>query len=106
MRVSEFCQICGHSYKEHMHLTYDLVRVPLEKLNEEVNQKLNANRGEKKTKESRIEIIDNQIQKMKEEKTKLFETSAKFGSFLKQNAILPYNDVILEYFKISINQVK
>ena len=106
MGGSEFCQKCGHSYKEHMHLTYDLVRVPLEKLNEEVNQKLNANRGEKKTKESRIKIIDNQIQKMKEEKTKLFETSAKFGSFLKQNAILPYNDVILEYFKISINQVK
>ena len=43
MRVSEFCQICGHSYKEHT---------------EEVNQILNANRGEKKTKESRIEIID------------------------------------------------
>ena len=35
MRVSEFCQICGHSYKEHT---------------EEVNQILNANRGEKKTK--------------------------------------------------------
>ena len=60
MRVSEFCQKCRHSYREHMHLKYDLVRVPLEKLNEEVNQKLNANRGEKKTKESRTEISDNQ----------------------------------------------
>ena len=99
------CQQCGHSYKEHMHLTYDLIRVPLEKLNDEVNRKLNANRGEKKTKEDRIKIIDEEIKKMKEEKTKLFQTSAKFGSFLKQNAILPYNDAILEYFKISINQV-
>ena len=88
-----------------MHLPYDLVRVPLEKLNDEVNAMLNANRGEKKSKESRIKILDDAIKNMKEEKNKLFETSAKFGSFLKQNAILPYNDAILEYFKISINQV-
>ena len=42
---------------------------------------------------------------MKVEKMKLFEISAKFGSFLKQNAILPYNDAVLEYFKMSISQV-
>ena len=105
MRGREYCAECGHSYKEHMHLTYDLVSVPLEKLNTEVNDKLNANRGEKRTKESRIKALDDAIKNMKEEKNKLFETSAKFGSFLKQNAILPYNDAILEYFKISINQV-
>ena len=28
------------------------------------------------------------------------------GDLLKQNAILPYNDAILEYFKMSINQVR
>ena len=60
----------------------------------------------KKTKESRIKTLDDAIKNMEEEKNKLFETSAKFGSFLKQNAILPYNDAILEYFKISINQVR
>ena len=50
MRGSDDCWVCGHSYQEHMHMTYDLVRVPLEKLNDEVNAKLYANRGEKKTK--------------------------------------------------------
>ena len=99
------CLVCGHSYKEHMHMTYDLIQVPFEKFNDEVNNKLNDNRDEKKTKEHRIKTLDDIIRNMKVEKMKLFESSAKFGSFLKQNAILPYNDAVLEYFKMSISQV-
>ena len=86
-------------------MTYDLIRVPFEKFNYEVNNKLNDNRDEKKTKEDRIKTLDDVIRNMKAEKMKLFEISAKFGSFLKQNAILPYNDAVLEYFTMSINQV-
>ena len=95
---------CGHHYTAHMHMTYDLEEFPKEFLSPEVQAQINAKKSAKETKEAFKKAIDTKIEELKEEERIIMKTSAKYGSFLKANALIPYNDAVGDYLEMSIEQ--
>ncbi|PAV59065.1 hypothetical protein WR25_10769 [Diploscapter pachys] len=57
------------------------------------------------TKPVRIHSLRNRIEKYRAEQKIIDEICAKFGSFLKSCAIVPYNDCIEDYLKFNIKEV-
>ncbi|XP_054753483.2 uncharacterized protein LOC129259205 [Lytechinus pictus] len=98
------CNNCKHSYMEHMHLTYDLITTETEFLSQEIQSEINEIRGKKVVKQALITKIENKIEELKAEEKVIVEIAAKFGSFLKANAIIPYNDAVDDYLDMCIKQ--
>ncbi|XP_038059602.1 uncharacterized protein LOC119730679 [Patiria miniata] len=96
------CTKCGHHYTAHMHMTYDLQVFPREFLSEEVQTQINQKKSARETKKAFKEAIDTKIAELKEEEKIIMKTSAKYGSFLKANALIPYNDAVGDYLDMSI----
>ena len=101
-RTSGNCRECGHHYTQHMHMTYDTKIVEKEYLSPEVMREIQKRGILKAQKDSAIQQIDRQIDQLKEEEKHIIRTSAKFGSFLKANAIIPYNDALGDYLFMCI----
>lgn len=97
---------CTHHYKEHMHIYFDSKEITKmvedESVKDSLNQKLNANQMKQKM----IENKKNEIAEYDEELNQIQEASAKFACFLKNNAITPYNDAMLEYMDHLIKEEK
>jgi len=91
------CKVCGCSWDKHMHLTYEL-KLEYEKV---IDNSLKILIEEKKSAREKIhEFIQtskNEIKSLEEEQKIIHRTCAKFGFFLKTNAIAPYNDEIKDY---------
>ncbi|XP_038059663.1 uncharacterized protein LOC119730719 [Patiria miniata] len=96
------CTKCGHHNNTHMHMTYDLQVFSKEFLSEEVQTQISEKKSARETKEAFKEAIDTKIAELKEEENTIVITSAKFGSFLKANALIPYNDAVGDYLNMSI----
>ncbi|XP_038059614.1 uncharacterized protein LOC119730688 [Patiria miniata] len=98
------CRKCGHHYNTHMHMTYDLQLVTREFLSEEVQTQINQKKSARETKKAFKEAIATKKAELEEEENIIIKTSAKFGSFLKANALIPYNDAVGDYLGMFINQ--
>ncbi|XP_041461184.1 uncharacterized protein LOC121412439 [Lytechinus variegatus] len=98
------CDTCQHSYKEHMHITYDLVKTETEFLSPKIQSEINRIRNKKSKIQTMIHEINNKIEELKVEEKIIMETAAKFGSFLKSNALIPYNDAVDDYLDMCIKQ--
>ncbi|XP_038059627.1 uncharacterized protein LOC119730696 [Patiria miniata] len=98
------CSQCGHHFTTHMHMTYDLRVFPMEFLSEEVQAQINQKKSIREAKKAFKEAIDTKIAELEKEETTIVKTSAKYGSFLKANAIIPYNDAVGDYLDMIIDQ--
>ncbi|XP_038059743.1 uncharacterized protein LOC119730783 [Patiria miniata] len=98
------CTKCGHHYTTHMHMTYDLQVFSMEFLSEEVQTQINQKKSAIETKKAFKEAIDTKNAELKKEENTIVKTSAKYGSFLKANALIPYNDAVGDYLDMSIEQ--
>ncbi|XP_072048944.1 uncharacterized protein [Amphiura filiformis] len=65
---------------------------------------INERKSDKERKEALIKAIDRKIRELMEEQKYIIKASAKFGSYLKANAIIPYNDAVADYLDMSIEQ--
>nr|XP_054761934.1 uncharacterized protein LOC129268410 [Lytechinus pictus] len=104
--TNQYCNICTHSYQQHMHLTYDLQITEKEFLSNDTQKQINTIRDFKAKKEAFINEINNKVEELKREQKIIMVTGAKFGSFLKANAIITYNDAVEEYLEMCIKQEK
>ncbi|KAJ8034997.1 Neoverrucotoxin subunit beta [Holothuria leucospilota] len=98
------CLFCGHHYSIHMHITYTTKLIPREFLSEKVQAQINAKKSDKDKKEAFKRAIDNKNKELEQEKNTIVKTSAKYGSFLKTYAIIPYNDAVGDYLDMCIEQ--
>ena len=96
------CARCGHHYRVHMHITYKIDVVEEKFLSDEVQTQITEKKTVKAKKESFKQAIDIKIAELKEEQEIIMKTSAKYGSFLKANALIPYNDAVGDYLDMSI----
>ena len=94
------CFQCGHHYRVHMHVTYETQLYEKEILNEEAQ--IEKKRCAKELKEAFKKAIDTKIEELMKEERIIKKTITKYGSFLKANAILPYNDAVERYIDMSI----
>ncbi len=96
------CHECGHHYTYHMHLTYNLEKVSKVFISDDVQKKIMAKKTEKEQKEEFKRQIDVKLCELQDEEKTILQVSAKYGAFLKDNAIIPYNDAVGDYLDIVI----
>ncbi|XP_072028096.1 uncharacterized protein [Amphiura filiformis] len=98
------CSQCGHHYTKHMHITYSTEVIATQFLSDDVQAQIDQKKSAKETKEAYKVAIDTKNRELTEEQEIIMKTSAKYGSFLKANAIIPYNDAVADYLDMSIEQ--
>ena len=100
------CQRCRHDYRVHMHITYTADLVEKEFLSEEARNKIIKKANLKSQKESFIAELEKSIKELEDEKNFIFECASFFGVFLKENAMIAYNDSFSEYLDMLIKEEK
>ena len=91
------CNHCGCSWDVHMHITYDCTEVERRIVDENVERQIMAKATSIETTEQHLQSIQDRINTLETEKCQVAKVSAKFGCFLKHNAIAPFNDAICDY---------
>lgn len=96
------CKYCKHDYRDHMHMTYTTSLVEVTFLSDAVQKEINDLNSEKDKEEKFIAELEKSIEEYKKEKEVLYSCASHFGAFLKQNAMIPYNDSFSDYLDMLI----
>ena len=97
------CKQCGHTYRVHMHMTYTINLVERQFLSEDAQKKIQEKSDLKSQKELFMAEMERSIKERENEKNFIFECASFFGVFLKENAMIAYNDSFSEYLDMLIN---
>ena len=98
------CNLCNHSYRVHMHVTYTTTTVEKEFLSDDAQQKIMQKSNLKARKETFIAELEASIKELEAEKKFIYECASFFGVFLKENAMIAYNDSFGEYLDMLIKE--
>ena len=98
------CKKCFHSYGFHMHITYKTVLEEEEFLSIDTQKIIMAKEDGKSRREKFIEVLKERIKELEVEKEYIYECASHFGIFLKENAMIPYNDSFGEYIDMLIRE--
>jgi len=104
MAGTNSCTLCSHSYNQHMHRTYDLVTVKRSFISVEVQMKIKEKKDAKGRMEAAVAEMTNLVKEFETEQKEVLRVSATYGSFLKDAAMIPYNDALGDYLDMTIKQ--
>ena len=96
------CKHCKHDYRDHMHMTYTTHLVERTFLSDDAQKKINKLTNVKDMKEKFIAQLEKSIEEYEEEREVLYRCASHFGAFLKENAMIPYNDSFSDYLDMLI----
>ena len=91
-------------YTVHMHITYTADLVEKEFLSDDAQKKIKEKSDLKSQKESFIVELERSIKELKNEKKFIYDCASYFGVFLKENAMIAYNDSFSEYLDMLIRE--
>jgi len=97
MNGTMFCRICGHNYKDHMHIYYDYRPTTHRHRDLVVDVDLCNNATKIDLQREAIRMKATAIEEFKLEYAEVQNAAIQFGFFLKEHAIEPYNDATVEY---------
>eukprot|EP00794_Sanderia_malayensis_P001184 gene1184-biopygen410 len=100
------CRQCGHSWKVHMHMTYDLNPVNKSVIDEHVQSLLTEKQDDASRLQSFIQHVKIYCEELKQEQQEITDICAQFGCYLKNNAITPYNDEVDAHLRMMIEGEK
>ena len=100
------CKECSCSWDLHMHITFSQEKTTVMVEDPITKQALADNVTTREAQEIAIQSRRSRIDKYKAEQKIIDGICAKFGAFLKNVAIVPYNDCIEEYLKFNIKEVE
>ncbi|KAI1775918.1 hypothetical protein F4818DRAFT_458046 [Hypoxylon cercidicola] len=94
-----FCQRdnCKHHWQEHMHIHFSQTDRVVQVTDPKVQAKINGQVSTIQIKEQGIRSRQAKIAEFEAELEKIRNAAARFGLFLKQNSIVPYNDAMIRY---------
>jgi GTPase SAR1 family protein len=98
------CQVCGHDWKNHLCVVTELKEKMVTVKDEVVEERLVKNAYDITLKEVAIENLKNMIAEADYEYQEIQHAMIRFGLFLKQNSIAPYNDGTLAYLDTLIKE--
>ena len=101
---SGICRKCNCMWDVHMHITYKQVRVNAEYMDKAVEELLNSNKSKREAIEAFIKVLNKRMDEFKGEQAIITQSSAKFARFLKEYALVFYNDALGEYLYHLINE--
>ena len=102
MAASGRCKYCKHDYRDHMHMTYTTSVVEATFLSDAVQKEINDLTNVKDKKEKVIALLEKRIEEYEEEKQVLYRCASHLSAFLKQNAMIPFNDSFSDYLDMLI----
>ncbi|PAV79451.1 hypothetical protein WR25_09422 [Diploscapter pachys] len=100
------CTECGCSWDVHIHIKFEQKKVKVTVEDPVTKQALQECHDSKEKQKIIIKGLGDRVEKYREEQKKIDEICAKFGAFLKENSIVPYNDTIEDYLKFNIGELK
>jgi len=98
-KTTHQCAQCGCSWSVHVHITYECTQVQTKVVDQNVERQIRDNSTKIETTEQHLKSLQDRINKLEDEKHHVAEVSAKFGCFLKHNAIAPFNDAMSDYLE-------
>lgn len=104
MNEKLICRFCNHDWKQHMHLMNELKHEQRQVINNVVQNEMNQKKSAREKIQQNISDLENRVIELENEQRIITEASAKFGHFLKANAIVPYNDALKDYLHYLIEQ--
>ncbi len=100
------CTQCRYhcNYTLHMHITYTTTLVEKEFLSDDAQKKIDQKSSLKAKREELIAELERNIKELEDEKKFIYECASFFGVFLKENALIAYNDSFNEYLDMLIKE--
>ena len=86
-----------------MHITYTTTTVETEFLSHEAQKNIQEKGSVKEKKEEFLRHLENKITDLEYERIIIMESAAKFATFMKETALIPYNDSFNDYLDMLIN---
>jgi GTP-binding protein EngB required for normal cell division len=97
MGGQENCVKCGHNYRSHMHKYYDEDVVQEPGISKEVQDEIKKIKDGTQKKQGILDVLTKQKKKFESELEFIKDYAARFANFLKDNAMLVYNDSYNDY---------
>jgi GTPase SAR1 family protein len=91
------CKTCGCSWTEHMYITYETVQIDRQFTDKGFKEMMNETNGKQEAIRMYKKDLEKRLKQLKFDKRHIVKTSALFAHFLKENSIIPFNNVLLEY---------
>jgi len=98
------CKECGHSWKCHMQISYELKRKRERVIDKDTQKLLNENQNSKAALDNFIKDLDTYIEELENEQAVITNICAQFGCYLKENSITPFNDAVDSHLDMLIWQ--
>ncbi|XP_055341675.1 uncharacterized protein LOC129590459 [Paramacrobiotus metropolitanus] len=106
MPSGEKCNHCACSWEKHMHISYEMREVEVKEVDERVQKLLRQKDGEIVAVGVFLDEVEQRKLALHREEKEIRLVAAKFGCFLKRNAMIPYNDAMEEYLNYLISNEK
>ncbi|XP_055341494.1 uncharacterized protein LOC129590346 [Paramacrobiotus metropolitanus] len=97
------CAHCQCSWEKHMHITYELQETEIKEVDPNIQDLLRQKDGQIAAVELLLHDLQQRKMDLTAEEEQIRKVSAKFGYFLKKNAMIPYNDAMEEYLRYLIS---
>ena len=98
------CNRCTHDYRVHMQISYKSTIQPKKFLSPEIQRLIREKEDLKSRKETLIAELEKDIKEVNDEKDFIYECASHFYVFLKENALIPYNDSFADYLEMLIKE--
>ena len=86
----------------HMHITYTTTIVEEKFISEDSQRLINEKGSEKEKKEEFLKQLEIKIDELEDERMMIMKSAASFATFMKENALIPFNDSFDEYLDMLI----
>jgi hypothetical protein len=92
------CSNCRHPWRQHMHSFYILKEVRVQIKDKEIERRLKENVSDVALRQATICDLQQYQEEYQHERNQLRKATARFVTYLKENAILPINDATEDYY--------
>ncbi|KAK7995647.1 hypothetical protein PG990_014420 [Apiospora arundinis] len=101
-----YCKECDHYWHQHLHIRYMQTERTVLDIDPHIQAKLDANASDVVLKKLGVKSLNNKITDSLESLMEVQDAAINFGLYLKKKSIAPYNDAMIEYLDVLINDEK
>ncbi|KAF2233614.1 hypothetical protein EV356DRAFT_533617 [Viridothelium virens] len=101
---SDTCNQCGHIWKEHLHVLYELEPETVTVIDPSIQQKIQANANDITLRQTALKQHEQRIHEYEQERETIRTAAAKFAVFLSNNSLAAYNNALIDYLDYLIKE--
>ena len=98
------CSNCKHKHTDHMQLTYRQELVEEDFLPKEAVEEIKRWGTINRKKQELVNQTEVKVKELEYEKRFIMDSAVKFGTFMQDNAVIPYNDAFKDYLEMLIKE--